>query len=185
MVIHWTISNKRAIALVFAVKGVDSAKEYKFTAYLNYALKHVIRGLLACGSDILNQSSTMSLDQPIAEDKDGGELLLCDTIQDERAAAMLKEIERRGEFEPLYQAVDSLPEEQRTVICAYYFKGLTDCQIDELHRYKSGQSKSIRNKALRTLRNDTRLQQIYSADYSYCGCVRHKGRATAFTNLLY
>ncbi len=79
-------------ALLFAVKGFDSAKEYKFNSYLDYSLKRVIRGLLRGKSDALNQSGTMSLDQPISEGKDGGELLLGDTIEDESAAAARRAI---------------------------------------------------------------------------------------------
>ncbi len=52
-------------ALLFAVKELESTKEYKFTTYLNYGLKHIIRGMLSVKSDILNQTGTQSLNEPL------------------------------------------------------------------------------------------------------------------------
>ncbi len=51
----------------------------------------------------------MSLDQPIGEDKDGGELLLGNTVADDSTAAAFDKIEGHGQFVPLHQAVASLP----------------------------------------------------------------------------
>ncbi|MGN0641242.1 MAG: sigma-70 family RNA polymerase sigma factor [Oscillospiraceae bacterium] len=107
-------------ALVYAVEQFDKDKPYKFTTYLNYALKHVTRRLLN-NKDVLSQagSDTMSLvqfDQPIGEDKDGGELLLSDIVPDEQASRGFEQAERADEFQPLYEAVDSLPERERDII---------------------------------------------------------------------
>ncbi len=52
-------------ALLFAVKGYKAEKGYKFTTYLSYALKHIVRGLLSGGSDVLNLPGTESLDKPL------------------------------------------------------------------------------------------------------------------------
>ncbi len=51
-------------AIIFAVKGYKAEKGYKFTTYLSYALKRIVRGLLSGGSDVLNRASTESLSQP-------------------------------------------------------------------------------------------------------------------------
>lgn len=64
---------------MYAVEQFDKDKPYKFTTYLNYALKHVVRRLLN-NKDVLSQAGTMQFDQPIGEDKDGGELLLSDIV---------------------------------------------------------------------------------------------------------
>lgn len=166
-------------ALLLAVKGFKAEKEYKFTTYLNYALKSVIRGLLSGGADVLNQSGTQSLEQPLAEDRDGGVLYVGDTISDERAAAAYEEIKRRDEYRALYAAVDALPWVQREVIIEHYFKGLTRVQIAAVHRCTELEARSILQKALRALRSGEtgkKLREIYSEDYGVYG-VRHKGLA--------
>lgn len=169
-------------ALIFAVKGYDSTKEYKFTTYLNYALKRVIRGLLGGASDVLNQSGTMSLDQPIGEDKDGGELLLGDTVADDSTAAVFEEIEGHGQYVPLHQAVDSLPPELREVIRDYYFKGLSYKQIGERHGYSLEYTRQLRNRALRKLGNNMQLRRLYGADYGFHSTTRHKSLAAFLTS---
>ncbi len=165
-------------ALLLAVKGFDSAKEYKFNSYLDYSLKRVIRSLLRGKSDALNQSGTMSLDQPISEDKDGGELLLGDTIEDESAAAALEEIEGYGQFVPLYKAVNSLPPDLRDVVREYYFEELTYNQIGERHGYSRQRAQQLRNEALRELRKNKRLYALYGEEYGY----RHKSLAAFLTS---
>lgn len=165
-------------ALLLAVKAFKAEKEYKFTTYLNYALKRVVRGLLS-GADILNQTSTQSLEQPLAEDQSGGVLLVGDTIADERAAAAYEEIERRGEYRALYAAVDALPWVQREVIIEHYFKGLTRKQIAEIHSCTELEVRSLLQKALRNLRSGEtgeKLWKIYGEDRGAYG-VRHKGLA--------
>lgn len=169
-------------ALIFAVKGYDSTKEYKFTTYLNYALKHVIRGLLAGASDVLNQSGTMSLDQPIGEDKDGGELLLGDTVADDSTAAVFEKIEGHGQFVPLHRAIANLPTEQRDVIRAYYFEGLTYKQIGEQRGYSIQRAQQLRNVALRKLGNNMQLRRLYGADYGFHDTARHKSLSAFLTS---
>lgn len=169
-------------ALIFAVKGYDSTKGYKFTAYLNYALKRVIRGLLGGGSDVLNRSGTLSLDQPIGEDKDGGELLLGDTVADNGTAAEFEKIEGHGQFVPLHQAVDSLPAELRDVIREYYFEELTYKQIGERHGYSKQHAYQLRNTALRKLGNNKKLRQLYGTDYGFHSAARHKSLAAFLTS---
>ena len=57
-------------ALIFAVKQYKSDREYKFTSYLDYALKNVIRGLTS-GADALSRSETQSLEQPLSVNENG------------------------------------------------------------------------------------------------------------------
>ncbi len=169
-------------ALIFAVRRFKSDREYKFTTYLNYALKRVVRDLLGCATDVLNRSGTMSLDQPIGEDKDGGELLLGDTVADDSAAAALEEIEGHGQFVPLHKAVDSLPPELREVIREYYFKGLSYKQIGERHGCSIEYTRQLRNQALRKLRNNRKLWELYGAVYGFHSTARHKSLAAFLTS---
>lgn len=156
-------------ALILAVKGFDSAKEYKFTTYLNYALKHVIRDLLSGSSDALNQSGTMSLEQPISEDKDGGVLLLGDTIEDETAAQEYERIDRLDEFKPLHEAVDSLPDTERNVIQMRFFEGLTLSKAGERLGLSYQRVKQLESDALKLLRSGKTgklLRDIYGDEYA-------------------
>lgn len=166
-------------ALLFAVKGYDSTKGYKFTTYLNYALKHVIRNLLS-GSDVLSRSDTKSLEHPLAENKNGEPLFIGDIIPDESAAEAFEDIERLDEFNLLYQAVDSLPLNLYKIIREYYFDKLTYKQIGERHGYEPERARQIHNNAIKALRHGkfgAKLRSVYGADYGISNTYRHKGLA--------
>ena len=124
----------------------------------------------------------MSLDQPIGEDKDGGELLLGDTVADDSTAAAFGKIEVHGQFVPLHRAIANLPTEQRDVIYAYYFEGLTYKQIGERHGYSIQRAQQLRNVALRKLGNNMQLRRLYGADYGFHSATRHKSLAAFLTS---
>jgi len=161
-------------ALVFAVGQYKGTKGYKFTTYLNYALKCVLRGLLS-GADVLNQAGTESLDKPLGESSDGDPLLVSDIVPDESAAAVFENIERLDEYKALYEAVDDLPPELKDVIRAYYFEGLTYRQIGERYGYDLEHARRLNVTALKTLRKNSKLQRLYREEYSFHNTVRHKG----------
>lgn len=155
-------------ALIFAVKQYKSEKGYKFTSYLNYALKHVVRGLLS-GSDVLSRSDTKSLEQPLAENKDGEPLLVGDIIPDESAAAVFEKIERLDEYRPLYNAIDSLTDNERCVILEYYFKGLTYKQIGKRHELSAERVRQLHNDAIQVLQHGepgAKMLSIYGTEYN-------------------
>ena len=165
-------------ALTFAISQFKSDKEYKFTTYLSYALKHVIRSLLS-GSDVLDRPSTQSLEQPLVGDQEGEQLLVGDIIADNKSSEAFEAIERLDEFKPLYEAIDSLPDDQREVIYEYYFNGLTYQQIGDRHGFTHENARQLRNKALRSLRYGrigARLRRIYGEDYDVMR-TRHKSLA--------
>lgn len=173
-------------ALLFAVKQYDREKPYKFTTYLNYAVKNTIRGLLSNKSDTLNQSGAMSLEQPISEDKDGGVLLLGDTIEDETAVQEYERIDRLDEFKPLHEAVDGLPDTERNVIQMRFFEGLTLKKAAERLGLSYQRVKQIESNALMLLRRGKtgkRLRDIYGDEYAprrnFAPLIyaRHKGLA--------
>lgn len=158
-------------ALIFAVKGYKSEKGYKFTSYLNYALKSVIRVLLSGGSDVLNQAGTMSLAQPLGEGKDGELLLVGDTVPYERAAAVYEDIERLDEYNILYEAIDSLSDVERRVIIEYYFKGYSFKQIGRLHGFSKMRAKAAHDRALWLLRRGRigrKLWEVYGEELGCC-----------------
>lgn len=171
-------------ALIFAVKWYKSEKGYKFNSYLGYALKHVIRDLLS-GSDVLSQSGTQSLEQPLTEDKDGEQLLVGDVIPDERAATAYEQIGRLDEYNVLYAAVDELPPDLRDVIREHYFEQMTYQQIGERHGYSGQNARAMHDRAIRELRKGKRgakLRSVYGADYGLHSTAKHKGLAAFRTS---
>lgn len=164
-------------ALVLAVKGYKSKKGYKFTTYLTYALKRVIRDLMS-GSDVLSRSTTQSLEQPLGESSDGDLLLIGDIIADERAAEPFEEIERLDEYQPLYDAVNSLKPDLREIIQEHYFRGLTYKQIGEQNGYSAERVRQIHDKAinaLRTGKTGVMLKLVYGMNYKPSTYAKHKG----------
>ncbi len=148
-------------ALIFAVQQFKSEREYKFTSYLNYALKHVIRTLLNGGADVLNQTGTMSLEQPLGESDSGDPLLVADIIPDENAAAVYGEIERSDKLKALHIAVECLPDELRVIIRERYFEQLTFFQIGKRHGYSYDRARLLHGKALGELRRNRALKAAY------------------------
>lgn len=164
-------------ALIFAVEQYQSEKGYKFTTYLNYGLKHVVRSLLSGGSDVLNQPGTQSLEQPLGESSSGEPLTIEDIVPDESAAAVYEEIERLDEYKALYEAVDSLPDIERSVIIEHYFKNLSFVKIGKLHGFTSSRAEQAHKRAiwlLRRGRTGRRLFEIYGSEYkcSFNGSIR-------------
>lgn len=164
-------------ALIFAIEQYKSEKGYKFTTYLNYALKHVVRSLLCGGSDVLNQPGTQSLDQPLGESSNGEPLTIEDIVPDKRAAAVFENIERLDEYAALYEAVDSLPDVERNVIIEYYFKRFSFTKIGELHGFTKSRAQQAHKRAiwlLRRGRTGRRLFEIYGSEYkcSFNGSIR-------------
>lgn len=139
--------------------------------------RHVVRRLLN-NKDVLSQSGTMQFDQPIGEDKDGGELLLSDIVPDEKAALTFEQAERADEFKLLHEAVDSLPEQERAIIRLRYFDGLTLGQIAEQRGVAKQAVIKLERKALRLLRigkTGRLLRQIYGDEYAPRVHCHHKG----------
>lgn len=58
--------------LLAAVKAYNSDKGYMLTTYFGYQFKQVLRGLLS-GSDVLNQITTDSMEEPLTDEEDAPE----------------------------------------------------------------------------------------------------------------
>lgn len=164
-------------ALLFAVGQYKSKKGYKFTTYLNYALKHVLRSLLNGGLDVLNQAGTQRLEQPLGENAEGDSLLIGDVVPDERAAAILETVDRIDEYAVLYEAIDSLPDVERRVIIEHYFKKLSFVKIGRIHGFTSQRASQVHKRALWLLRHGKtarKLWELYGSEYkcSFDGSIR-------------
>lgn len=139
-------------ALLFAVGQFKSEKGYKFTTYLNYALKHVIRALLSGGCDVLNMSNTQSLESPIGTNENGDAQLLCDVLEDENAGNAFEEIEQRFEYTALYKAIEQLPKDERKIIIEHYFRNMSFAEIGKLYGIPAARVYQKHNAALDMLK---------------------------------
>ncbi len=156
-------------AMLAAVRWYNPDKGYKFTTYLNYALKHIIRGLYSGKNDALNHAATMSLEQPIGTDKDGAELTLADTMADDTAAQAFEDIENNAYYSTLYNAIETLPEDQRQVIQAIYFDGCKLAQTAERLKLTPAIVRKLEGKALRHFRSGkigVQLRRVYGDEYA-------------------
>lgn len=140
----------------------------KFTTYLNYALKRIVRDLLSGGSDVLNQAGTQSLEKPLGESSEGDTLLVGDVVSDERATTVFENIERLDEYAALYEAVDSLPDVERGIIIEYYFKGFTFAKISRVHGFTKSRAHQAHKRAIQLLRRGRigrKLFEVYGSEY--------------------
>ena len=170
-------------ALIFAVKGYKAEKGYMFTTYLSFAIKRIVRGLLSGGSDVLNLPTTQNLDQPLGESDNGKPLTFGDIVPDESAAAVFENIERLDEYDALYEAIDTLPTIERSVIIEHYFKELSFTKIGKLHGFTKSRAQQAHKRAIQLLRSGQtgrRLFEIYGREQKcrFDGSIRipkHKG----------
>lgn len=139
-------------ALLLAVKAFKSERGYRFTTYLNYSLKHVIRRLLSGSGDVLNCAGTCSLEQPLGDGTDGESLLVEEIVPDESAAAGFEEIERLEEYNALYQAVEQLPNVKREIIVERYFLNMTFGEIGKRHNFSAAYARQLHSDAIDLLR---------------------------------
>lgn len=146
------------IILLQALKYYNSDKSYKFSTYLNYAAKNVLSRIIN-NNDALSQVNTLSLEQPIDEDKDG-DLFLSDIISDSGIEGEFDEVERRILYLPLHQIIDSLPEAERKAITAYYLENKTYQEIAQESGKTKEEIKSTVQKGLRILRKGEILRQL-------------------------
>ena len=146
------------IILLQALKYYNSDKSYKFSTYLNYAAKNVLSRIIN-NNDALSQVNTLSLEQPIDEDKEG-DLFLSDIISDSGIEGEFDEVERRILYLPLHQIIDSLPEAERKAITAYYLENKTYQEIVHESGKTIAEIKSTVQKGLRILRKGEILQLL-------------------------
>lgn len=144
--------------LLQALKYYNSDKSYKFNTYLNYAAKNVLSRIIS-NNDALSQVNTLSMEQPIDENKDG-DLFLSDIISDSGIEGEFDEVERRILYLPLHQIIDSLPEAERKAITAYYLENKTYQEIAQESGKTIEEIKSTVQKGLRILRKGEILRQL-------------------------
>lgn len=146
------------LALVRSVQSYDPQKDYKMTSYLWNHLQNVMGDALHIRSGRQN-IKTCSYNVITIDDSD--ELELIDTLEDEKTGAAFDRIELTDTQRIVMESVERLPPDQRKVIDLLYFRNLPRKEAAKRLWITEQQVASLREKALRTLRRDRRLRELY------------------------
>lgn len=145
------------ISLVQAVKYYDSNKSYKFTTYLSQTIKSVPTRLLHSYDD------TISLNATIRDDE---ETELLELIEDTQALEQFQNSIYLNDLSRyIYKALERLEPLQRDILVYIYFNGDELQTIADRLTITREKVRQIRDKALRELRKDKKLEEI--AKYYY------------------
>lgn len=147
--------------------------EWELSRFLNMSVKQIRE---------VEQAKTMqqigSIDVPVM-DQDGeqaatvGDLL---PSEEDLEADVLDRIERQELQRTIWTLVDTLPEEQKSIIRMYYQKGMTRKQIGELIGFTGSRVHTLESNGLRELRKprNARLLRPYFSEsraaLAYHGC---------------
>lgn len=164
---EWDLKQSAYEGLLIAVKAYDRDKEYKFTTYLTYSIKKVVRDLIGVSGrrekDLLNISE--SLDRPISED-DTTEL--SEIIPDESASVPFEEVERFDICRVVREEVSKLPDLERKAIQALYFNNKTLKETGEiLGGISPERARQRKAEGLRRLRRSRVMRELYSESITY------------------
>ena len=158
----WDIKQASYVAFLEAVKAYKPDSGNKFTAYLKYPFKNALRELLGIRTskqEPLNNCG--SLDKPI-EQSDGDSCSLYEIIEDSASLDFTEKAERNCEAETVRAIVDTLSEPYRGIIKAHFFEGMTLSAIGEKNGYSTSRTGQLYRKALRILRQDRQLRQLWT-----------------------
>lgn len=140
-------------ALLYAVKSYDKEKGYKFTTYLHFSFQRAIRKMMNA------EPYYMSLDTPLGEEK---EMSLSDVVPDDNALEELEiALNLTGDQQAINNALERLESSQRDLIISIYFHGETRTSISERLSHSIEAIRQRERKALRILRKDKELLELY------------------------
>ena len=144
------------LALYEAVRRFDPARG-TFIAVFAFALRGAFRTAVYGGRSKRQQldpiHAALSLDAPLGDDEDGGEL--ADFIEDEKAAAAFEQVENKGVAEAVRNALEALTEAERRVLYLLYWDNLTQAEAAQELDMTEKSLKCIEASALRHLRHPT------------------------------
>lgn len=171
----WDVRQSCYMAFLQAVKGYDSSKGYKFTAYLSYPFKTTISELLGnrgnCKKNPLDNCE--SLQQIIGGEDD--DLLLIDTIKDDTAVDVQRVLDLESDGEVIRKEVAKLSPIQRQVVEMHYFDNVEFTKIAEHFGLSYSRILQIRNDAFKKLRRSDTMQRLWNEigrEYHSKGFVR-------------
>lgn len=142
-------------ALLKAVKSYKREKGYKFTSYLHFSFQCAIRGL--------DMDTFISLDTPIGRDGEEKEISLVDTLVDNSSIEEINTaLNLTADQQAIYNALGRIPERERDIIVDVYFHDETLTNISRKLSVSMQRGSQLHNKALRRLRNDPELIELYA-----------------------
>lgn len=158
----WDIKQASYEAFLEAVRAYKPDSGNKFTAYLKYPFKNAVRELLGIRTskqEPLNNCG--SLDKEI-ENSEGESCSMLEIIADNASLDFVEDADRNSEAETVREIVDTLSEPYRGIIKAYFFEGITLSAIGERYGYSRSRAGQLYHKALRILRQDRQLRQLWT-----------------------
>lgn len=150
------------IGMVRAVGYHDPAADYKFLTTLNYCLKTAFTEATHFRTEKQRRdpiNEYVSLDAPAGEADDDSPLM--DVIADPDAHRRFEEVEAKEMQEAVETALQTLTEDQRTVIRLRYWYGLTQSQTASVMGITEKEAGKLEQKALRTLRHPTISKELW------------------------
>lgn len=133
----------------------------------------------------VNKANVKSLDMKITKEDDSltlGDMIASDDSMEDQ---IIKKNDNELMRLSLWEAVGTLPEEQKIVICKRYNTGMTQVDIGKIIGKSRTRVATLEQSAIRTLRSDKRSgYKIYYEQYMRAHTVRHVGR-TEFNRTWY
>lgn len=108
-----------SIGTIGLIKAVGTFKTDKSIKLATYSSRCIENEILMHIRKISGQKTEISLDEPINTDWDGNELLLSDVLGTD-ADVVMRPLEENAEYQLLRQALEKLPERERTIIMMRY-----------------------------------------------------------------
>lgn len=156
---EWDLKQSAYEGFLKAIEAYNPEKGYKFSTYLPYSIRNVVRGLIGVSggkeTDLLNICD--SLDCPIAEDN---ETELIETIPDEAASVPFEDLERKSTGEAVRREVEKLPEKQRHIVKSLYFENRTLNEVGKDLGVSVERVRQIKQTAFKQLKRSKELQQL-------------------------
>lgn len=156
------------LAVIDAIAGFDVERETTFLTYLGYHLqRHFTK--LACLDSSGRQKqaalniNTLSFEEPVLDSDKGKDVTLVETVADPGAEAEIYAFIERDEQEQLKTdlsiAISNLQSIEATIITKHYFESIPVCKLADELGISNTRAQALRNKALKTLRDDERVKK--------------------------
>jgi RNA polymerase sigma factor (sigma-70 family) len=162
-------------AFLDAVEAYNRAERTKkFPSFAGYHVRrhvYALLGLRTSKREPLNGAD--SIDAPLQADE--GEYTIADTLADESAAIPFEDVANADIAREVLERVDTLSEQRCGIIYRRFWEGETLAGIAADACVNPTRIHSLYRDALRKLRRDERIRQIYDEYYSGTSLTKHTG----------
>ena len=150
-------------AMLKAIKWFQKDGDYRFTTYLNYAMKSTVRDMLGLQNGYGTRSPlAVSLNEPINHETD---MELIDLIPDE-TIKISEDLERKEIARALREEIALLPSQQAYIVLQHWYHNQTYTTIAATLGVSGVEAKRLARHALHKLGRSRRLLAIFLAYYS-------------------